>query len=247
MSELLTESFLRATFWFVCIGSLLSFTTLVLYVLLHLDEEFKVSHANSTSRLFPETLRSLVGNGSIEPSPFYRPLIPVIGRASRLKYFSTERPPPRKFKNPLRLFLFPDVALLLFVNGVLYAVFYAVITTISTVFADTYPYLNETKIGLCFLGIGTAMFIGSFVTGRLTDSNYQTVKKQYIKQLEKDSEKPVDVAKATKDIAFPIEKARLRSLPLLIGAFCACVIGYGWMLEAKVNIAGPLIFQIASG
>ena len=41
-----------------------------------------------------------------------------------------------------------------------------------------------------------------------------------------------------------IEKARLRLMPVYLATFVAMCIVYGWLLDAKVNIAGPLIIQI---
>jgi hypothetical protein len=57
----------------------------------------------------------------------------------------------KKFQNPLLLLLHVDIALLLFINGIVYSVFYGVTASISTVFHDAYPQLNETELGLCFL------------------------------------------------------------------------------------------------
>ena len=46
--------------------------------------------------------------------------------------------------------------------------------------------------------------------------------------------------------AFPIEKARLVSQQILVWIFGASVIGYGWAIQAKTNIAVPLILQFIS-
>lgn len=48
------------------------------------------------------------------------------------------------------------------------------------------------------------------------------------------------------DPSFPIERARLRTIPTSLGIYIACLVGYGWCLQAKVNIAGPLVLQIIS-
>ena len=41
-------------------------------------------------------------------------------------------------------------------------------------------------------------------------------------------------------------KARLRLLPLLLVISACMCAGYGWCLEKKSNIAGPLILQFVS-
>jgi hypothetical protein len=198
---------------------------------------------NLASRIFPETLRAIVGNGSITPAPIYRPLAPVIGR--RVKH-SDVKPQHEKYRNPLLLFTHPDVLLLLAFNGVLYAVFYGVTATISTLFEGAYPFLSTMDIGLCFLAIGGGMVIGAVINGKLLDHDYQSIKRRVIRDAQRDSEKEVKFEDIVADDKFPIEQARLRSTSVYSFLFMACITGYGWCLEANVSIAGPLILQILS-
>ncbi|KAI0931697.1 hypothetical protein AcV5_004875 [Taiwanofungus camphoratus] len=220
----------RSIFWFLVIASAICFVVMLL--------------------LMPETLRAIVGDGSITPPPIYRPLVPVIGRGrqSAVQDPST-RPARPRFRNPLVLFLYPDISLLLFFNAIMYAVFYGVTTSISTLFQRTYMYLNETDIGLCFLAIGGGMLIGGVITGRLLDKEYRRVKEEVIRMQEKetDAEKRIRPEDVTKDENFPIERARLRLMPVYFGVFVAACIGYGWCLDKGTNIAGPLILQIIIG
>jgi hypothetical protein len=112
----------------------------------------------------------MVGNGSLPPpSAFLRPVLPLIGRRTRLAHpsastatASLNTAPPRKrkpFQNPLRLLLNLDIVLLLFFNGLVCAVFYGVNASISTVFHETYPELSQTQLGLCFLGMSSFIFL----------------------------------------------------------------------------------------
>ena len=73
---------------------------------------------------------------------------------NRLGSSSVDKPPKKPFANPLRLLTYPDVLLLLFYNGVVYAAFYGVTASLSVVFKTSYPFLSETDIGLCYLAIG---------------------------------------------------------------------------------------------
>ena len=95
----------------------------------------------------PETLRVIVGNGSMSAPPWNRPLLPIIGRGRKNTELDT-RPPPRPLRNPLHLFTHPDVLVLLIFNAIIYSVFYAVSTTIAADFGTAYPFLNETEIGV---------------------------------------------------------------------------------------------------
>ena len=186
----------------------------------------------------------MVGNGSIKPHPFWRPLIPIFGRNKA--GVSTERPPQRPFQNPLRLFLYLDVDILLFYNAILYSVFYGVTASISTLFSDTYPFLTETEIGLCFLAIGGGMLFGSWINGTILDREYQRVKILMERRCREDPECKIRSEDVTQDENFPIEYARFRTMPLYFVVYVACCAGYGWCLQSRVNLAGPLILQVIS-
>ncbi|KAI8981383.1 MFS general substrate transporter [Trametes punicea] len=216
----------RAIFWFLVISAGVCALVMVL--------------------LLPETLRAMVGNGSIPPPKAYRPLIPIIGRTAQ-DVDPSDKAPRRGFANPLILFTYPDVSLLLFFNALVYAVFYGVTATISTLFQPTYPFLNETDTGLCFLAIGGGMLIGGVVTGEILDREYQRVKRKLICKVESDPEKRIRPEDVTREEHFPIELARLRLMPVFFAVYVAACIGYGWCLKAGVNIAGPLILQIVIG
>ncbi|THH33163.1 hypothetical protein EUX98_g1068 [Antrodiella citrinella] len=210
----------RSIFWFLCISS--------------------ATCAMIMALVFPETLRAIVGDGSIPPPRISRPIIPIIGR-NRISSDKVEKPPRKPFINPLRLFFYPEVTLLLIFNGVVYAVFYGVTASISTLFKVVYPFLNETDIGLCFLAIGGGMLIGTVAHGKVLDREYRVVKAKLIK------EGSLSVEDSRNDETFPIEYARFRTMPIWLGLFTICCIGYGWALEQRVNIAVPLVMQIIMG
>lgn len=220
-----------------------------------------MTKACESIRFLPETLRALVGDGSVPPRAIYRPIVPLVGRINPL----APRPPKpaSAFKNPLRLLLNPDIALLLFSNGVVCAVYYGITASISTLFAETYPFLTEATIGLCFLPIGGGMVLGSSFTGKLLDKEFQRMKAQMMNVAEGD-DKVRSQVEDEEDLRFPIEKvnsrlrledrhlpvsgpkARLRLMPFCLVIFVGSCVGYGWCLENRANIAGPLVLQISS-
>ncbi|KAL6298706.1 MFS general substrate transporter [Sparassis latifolia] len=217
----------RSIFWFMCIASALCLIVILL--------------------LLPETLRAIVGDGSIPPPRHYRPIIPVIGRHVEESSDHASRPPPKGFANPFVLFLYPDVTLLLLYNAIVYAVFYGVTTSISTLFSSTYPYLSETEIGLCFLAIGGGMLIGGVITGKLLDRDYRRYKEKMLLALEETGNEKMRPEDVMKEENFPIERVRLHLMPYYLSLFVVTCIGYGWCLDAKVSIAGPLILSFIIG
>ncbi|KAJ6480631.1 MFS general substrate transporter [Mycena vulgaris] len=205
----------RSTFWFLCIASSACAVVLILFL--------------------PETLRSMVGNGSIPASPLSRPVILVVGRGNPP---GAGAPLPRKsFQNPLRLLLNADILILLGFNGLVCAVFYGVNASVSTLLHAAYPALSETQLGLCFLAIGSGMLVGSATSGKILDWDYQRVKRSLL------AEKPVHA----QDDSFPIEKARMRLMPALLACYAACCAAYGWCIERDVSLVGPLLLLIGVG
>ncbi|KAI5116192.1 hypothetical protein M0805_002287 [Coniferiporia weirii] len=198
---------------------------------------------------FPETLRSLVGNGSIPAQKWNRPFLPIIGRSTL--DLDQERPPPRPLPNPFKLFTAPDLMLLLFSTAIVYSAFYAVSATISSLFGETYPSLSETEIGLCYLSIGGGGAFGTVLAGKLLDWQYTHVKKGFENAKKAaGTEKnhcPGDDSTADTHEDFPIEKATLETQFVWIIVFSASCIGYGWCLQAKTSIAGPLVLSFLIG
>ncbi|KAI0776582.1 MFS general substrate transporter [Trametes elegans] len=230
----------RSIFWFLCISSGVCAVIMVL--------------------ILPETLRAMVGNGSIPPPRAYKPLIPILGRTahSTTDGDDAQRPPRRAFANPLLLFTYPDVTLILVFNGLVYAVYYGVTTTISPLFQPAYPFLNETTTGLCFLAIGGGMLVGGVVSGKVLDHEYRRFRDRLLRQAEAQAEaetgmdperkaRPRDLTAANMDEWFPIEYARLRLMPALVAVYVAACVGYGWALQARVHIACPLVLQFVVG
>lgn len=81
--------------------------------------------------------------------------------------------------------------------------------------------------------------ISAFTTGRLIDWNY----KRHARALNF----PIQKNRQTDLTDFPIERARMEiGLPImLLGA--VAVVGYGWLLDAQVSVAGPIIMLFILG
>ncbi|KZT33039.1 MFS general substrate transporter [Sistotremastrum suecicum HHB10207 ss-3] len=221
----------RSIFWFMCI-----FSGCVLIVII---------------LVLPETLRSLVGDGSIPAPRFLRPIIRFGDHATG---DNSRRPPRKEWANPARLFVNPDIVLVLVPTAIVSAVFYGVSTTISILFQKTYPFLSETDIGLCYVAIGGGCIPGSYVTGKLLDKAYKAAERDYEAKKAQNAPDQSQGNQTEKspfeqkmDVDFPLERARLQMMPLNLAVFVACTIGYGWCLEAGVHLSVPLILSFFIG
>lgn len=153
-------------------------------------------------RFQPETLQSITDRGRANIYLIYQPVIPIIGRNAPPKP-PNARTPAKVPRNPFALFLNPDVDVLLYISAIACAVYYGVTATISTLFVQTYPFLNETTIGLCYLAIGGGMIVGSSFTGRILDGEYQRFKRKALELV--DDESAVNL---NKEDSFPLEEVR---------------------------------------
>ncbi|KAL4968159.1 major facilitator superfamily domain-containing protein [Aspergillus stella-maris] len=210
---------------------------------------------------FPETLRAIVGDGSIPPkkNPLARPLLRVVGRYNKndpndIQPDATEQeaittatqplPTKRHASNPFQLLLYPDVALTLTYTGIIHAVNYTITTTISSSFADIYPSLSETALGLCYLAGGGGMILGSTITGKMLNRDYVKIREKYAQRSNNsDGESEEDRNEGN----VPIEYARLRMTPILLFLLVGCVLAWGWLLERKVHLAVPMVLQVILG
>lgn len=154
--------------------------------------------------------------------------------------------------------------IVIMVGAIQYTIYSCLGTSISTEMAGLYG-LNPLMSGLLYLPSGIGGLIASLQTGKLLDYHYEVV----ARGLEPSSSTissdhnstanplpdpdPVHLRQTRRSpspnnlCAFPIERARLRSIVpfLLIALFST--LGYGWSLHFETPIAVPLVMQFLSG
>jgi MFS family permease len=141
----------------------------------------------SLGALLPETARNVVGNGRIKDKAWNRPLLDLSRWSrSRTPACSTNRTttdggrPTRslKFRNPLmsiRIMAHPDTAIILWIVGTFYALWYIVQASIPSVYGQ-HPYnFNEFQIGLAYLTGAVGVVICMYATGKAMDYNYRVI------------------------------------------------------------------------
>ncbi|KAL4926197.1 major facilitator superfamily domain-containing protein [Aspergillus undulatus] len=181
---------------------------------------------------FPETARAIVGNGSIPPQKWNMSLISWFKARTTTPPEELDRPRLR-FPNPTRTIAIvfqKDIGIILFANAILFAGFYDVSASITTIYSDLYG-LDDLQIGLCYLPFGLGATVASIATGKMLDFNYRRLAKRL--------NVPLHETRARNLTHFPIEKARLQvALPLLtLGTFT--IIAFGWCLHFGVHVAAP--------
>ncbi|KAH6662759.1 major facilitator superfamily domain-containing protein [Halenospora varia] len=198
----------RSIFWFLTIyGSVM----LVVYVL-----------------FMPETCRNVVGNGSLPPQSWNRPLIAYFrnrGTSAETKISSARSSKKRPgLLSSLPVLVEKESFLLLFFGGLVYAGFMIVITGLPQQLETTYKY-NSIQVGLCYLPIGFGPLLIRPFIGRLMDANFR----RHATALGIDivENRQLDIE------GFPIERARLEVSLFFVYLSSASIIPYGWVMGLR--------------
>ncbi|KAL5358259.1 major facilitator superfamily domain-containing protein [Aspergillus floccosus] len=182
--------------------------------------------------VLPETLRSIVGNGSRKPShPLRRYPLNLYQKSSKIPWQQVQdgqstAAAKKKIDllGPLRMLLSNHAAPIILFLAVYYAVWQMSITAMSSLFKSRYR-LSEIQIGLTFIANGVGSMIGTLVTGKILDADYRSVKTKYE------------------------ASARLRLVPIFSIIQCLSIILFGWTIQYpdRVHITVPIVSTFITG
>ncbi|KAI0101086.1 MFS general substrate transporter [Daldinia grandis] len=208
--------------------------------------------------LLPETLRSIVANGSRKPSnPITAYPLQIYQKLTKVRWnpeAASLEAAARKhidITGPLRILISKHAAPIIIFLAIYYAVWQMSITAMSSLFQDCYG-LSETQIGLTFIANGVGSMIGTLVTGKILDTDYRRVKAQYeaqFTQLDPETGNGQTLSTTYMEDHFPLEKARLRLIPVFSLAQCLSIILFGWTIQYpdRVHIAVPIVSTFITG
>lgn len=186
--------------------------------------------------VLPESLRALVGDGSLMPYGIWRALVPIrmVDRPTNTIEDGVEKQqwmnkPPKLniramgFDRPWRAYLQADIAMMIVSFAIPFGVFTMVSSSLSPTLSTTYHY-NAIYSGLCFLPLGVGSAAGSIVSGKLLDYDFARAHKKHGNKMN-------------------LHHARLQHAQLFNLLFTAMTIANGWCLQKGVHIAAPMVFQ----
>ncbi|ORZ03823.1 major facilitator superfamily domain-containing protein [Syncephalastrum racemosum] len=199
----------------------------------------------------PETLRSLVGNGSGYANPTLMQWIqrrrtlcqlktesattPVNGNRSTRSRFTMP-----DFTQPLRSLGQLDFFVLFTYLGLHFGVFITQMT-VASIFLQVDYGLNDLQIGLTFISRDVGAIVGSLVHGRILDRQYAHYLCKY--QANLDEEKKMDIKSSRLAPDFPIYRARCGHIWIDALLLQTSSVAFAWCLQYNVHIAALLILQ----
>ena len=188
--------------------------------------------------VLPETLRSIVDDGSKETPPYARSILNIYQRNRHPEVAAPpdapdDVPSPGNsidFLAPIKvLFNLKTFCAILYV-AVHYAVWQMVLTALSTLVQNIY-HISEIQIGLIFLANGAGSMIGTVLTGRFLDYDYKKVLREH----------------GGDESIIPLEKARLRTVWIWSICEFASVVVFGWTVQKSVHISVPIVSLFVLG
>jgi MFS family permease len=198
----------------------------------------------------PETCRKIVDDGSVPPPKWSRCHINkkvekrLLAEGQLIPYEQRDELAGKRklrFPNPLetvKIIFTKEAGFVLGYIGIVCCGFYATTALIPSQFGSIYGF-NQIQIALCYLPLGCGSLLAGFVRGKIIDARY----KYHAKRLGM----PLEYNRRVDLTNFPIERARLEVAIPTLALGSACSIGFGWMLQCKVNLSGPLIFLFIIG
>ncbi|KAL6720624.1 Dityrosine transporter 1 [Lecanora helva] len=169
---------------------------------------------------FLETLRSIVGNGSLyaESSWVIKPKWrqnPVVDPA---KY---PRPPPPTLLGLLKLLRYSPILIVSLNNALLFAAYYAVNVTLPTYLEDKYDF-TTTEVGIAYLAPGLSLMAGSLISGRVSDRH----RSLYLKN--------------NSDISpHPEHRLHLQIPGVLVSL--SGILMFGWFVHFRIHVAAVIV------
>ncbi|KAK2767648.1 hypothetical protein FQN54_003806 [Arachnomyces sp. PD_36] len=216
----------RSTFWFLVIWAGMMATILVIFV--------------------PETCRAVVGNGSVAPARWNTPLFhPPKHEAHVSDDASGEDRKDKRATRPkrptpldaLKVAGEKETGAIIIFTTMLFGGYVTVLSSLPSQLEHKYHF-NSLQVGLCYIAYGAGSLTSRWTIGKLIDWNFRRhAKKQGIEIVRNQQ---------VQLISMPLEKARLEiTLPVV---YCASIMiaGYGWTMNYKVNLAGPLIMLFST-
>ncbi|CAG8893772.1 unnamed protein product [Penicillium egyptiacum] len=195
----------------------------------------------------PETCRATVGNGSI-PAPWWN--------QSGLQWLRQSSSAHRKtaedhrtlltFRrrpslwDSIRIIRQKSTGLLILASTMLSCGSVLVLASIPPLFEAHYHF-NALEVGLCYIPYGVGGLTARWTMGTLADRNYNRCGRQEGITIVRNQQTSEQLR------AMPLERARLQlALPMLYVSG-VLVLVYGWIMQERVHVAGPLILLFLLG
>ncbi|EEA27389.1 MFS transporter, putative [Talaromyces marneffei ATCC 18224] len=196
----------------------------------------------------PETCRAVVGNGSVPSGRWNRSGWQVL--SSTFRHGGEKRVPEPNYDTVQKRKRCPNIfasaliaiekepAFIFAYGALLYCGYMAVLSTLTSQLKTQYSF-NSIQIGLCYLPLGCGSLTSRWTVGLLLDWNFKREAARQGMPIIKNRQQSIE--------KFNIEVAQLAiTIPFVYGG-ALCLIAYGWVMQSKTSLAGPMLMLFFMG
>ena len=193
----------------------------------------------------PETLRSIVGNGTIRAKGFQQPLLSIFKTSTDAPFdtdhrTTTFKPTIKNIIEPLRCLLEINILASILFGSIAFATSTTVISTTALLLQSHY-YISTLLVGVAFLPSGAGSILSFILLSYLMDRGQGIIETQYKTHHDiKEENTALNFQLISEFYIVPIRLRSIWWITLLV--FIGVTAGYGFSLNSK-QIALPLILQ----
>lgn len=138
----------------------------------------------------------------------------------------------------IRIAFEKDVGLLLLFMSLFVMANYTILVPLQDIIRLRHDF-NDLQVGLCYIPFACGSVAGAVLMAKMLNWNYVRIAKSI--GVSADRKRGDDLRK------FPIERARLGLLWPWVALAVASTVSWGWVVNANVNLAAPLVLLFLSG
>ncbi|CAG8932826.1 unnamed protein product [Penicillium salamii] len=190
--------------------------------------------------IFPETCRAQVGNGTVPPKPWNRPIMKLFWPPSTSPpEFDTRIPPKRRSSilQTIQIAFHKKVFLIMISQAVLFGGSVAILVTIPLVFTSKFHF-NILEVGATHVSYAIGGFTSRWIYAPLMSANIKRHKRMAWVGKEPQSGEPILIRS---------ERARLQIALPTVYLGTAFVVAYGWALHSGIHVAGLIVLLFFVG
>ncbi|KAL4889906.1 MFS general substrate transporter [Aspergillus ambiguus] len=195
----------------------------------------------STIVFLRETCRAVTGNGSIPPQCWNQSILQLVRRKHQREPDYDSRTVYKRrpsFMDVIKIVGTRHVGLLIICNTIRFSGSMAILSTLPAMLEEKYHY-SPLQIGLCYIPYVAGGIATRWTVGTVADWNFRRHAHQHGVDIVQNQQPEID------DV--PVEKARLQiAIPLMYFS-SIFALGYGWIMNYNVHIAGPLVLLFLFG
>lgn len=184
-----------------------------------------------------ETCRVVVGDGSVPPQPWNRPVIALISPRNRTspnkQTLVTFRRKPGVFTSVALVTKKPFGLLILF-GTVLFSGSMVQLSCIPALFESKYNF-DPLQVGLAYIPVAVGGLTARWTCGTLADRNFRRHGRFAGVEIARNQQFKDSL------LEIPLERARLQILLPMAYLWCIWMIAYSWLIDRDVHMAAPLV------